>query len=307
MVSDLLFRLRALFRRRSMEAELDEELRNHLEHQVEKYIQSGMSADKAESRARFDFGNLEQVKEECRNSWGVKPFDQLVADVQCGLHWMSRSPGVAFVTVLAIALGVLANTAIFGVVDTSVSQLLPHKETTHVALASKRLEGPKKGRVVKPALAAWKLKSRTHERTGSFGLNRRARVAAEVSEPASVRIMIVAAGPFRMEEIQKISADAKPSRQGIEGQNQVALISDEQKQTPLVTSFTLLRVTLHRDNVSYTVVELLPGTLELSPAGAPIQMAFRTSVPVHSKRGNILRTMKQLRQTSTASEVISTL
>lgn len=40
MISDLLYRLRALFRRRSLEAELDEELRVHFDRQVEKYVPS---------------------------------------------------------------------------------------------------------------------------------------------------------------------------------------------------------------------------------------------------------------------------
>ena len=68
MVTDLLYRTRALFRRDDMEAELDEELRAHLEHQVEKYVQSGMSPDEAKRRARIEFGGLDQVKEECRDA-----------------------------------------------------------------------------------------------------------------------------------------------------------------------------------------------------------------------------------------------
>ena len=59
MLSDLLYRLRALSRRKSMEAELDEELRAHLERQVEKYIQSGQTREEAARRARLDFGGLE--------------------------------------------------------------------------------------------------------------------------------------------------------------------------------------------------------------------------------------------------------
>ena len=63
MVSDLLYRLRALFRRDSMEAELDEELRAHLDRQVEKFVQSGMYPEEARRRARIELGGLDQVKE----------------------------------------------------------------------------------------------------------------------------------------------------------------------------------------------------------------------------------------------------
>ena len=74
MFSDLLYRLRALFHRDSMEAELDEELRAHLEHQVEKYVQSGMPREEAQRRAKIEFGGVDQVKEECRDGLGSAAF-----------------------------------------------------------------------------------------------------------------------------------------------------------------------------------------------------------------------------------------
>ncbi len=66
MLSDPLYRLRALFRRNSMEAELDEELRADFEHQIERRIRSGLPREEAARRARLEFGGHEQVKEECR-------------------------------------------------------------------------------------------------------------------------------------------------------------------------------------------------------------------------------------------------
>jgi hypothetical protein len=68
MISDLLFRLRAVFRRKSMEADLDEELRTHFGHQVQKYVTSGLPLEEAKRRARLEFGRLDQVKEECRDA-----------------------------------------------------------------------------------------------------------------------------------------------------------------------------------------------------------------------------------------------
>ena len=58
MFSDLWFRVRALFRRRSVERELDEELRFHVERQVEKYVHDGMTCEEARRRARNEFGGL---------------------------------------------------------------------------------------------------------------------------------------------------------------------------------------------------------------------------------------------------------
>lgn len=62
LISDLLFRLRAIFRRRSVEKELDDELRFHFEHEVEKLMRSGLTREEASRRARLALGGLDQVK-----------------------------------------------------------------------------------------------------------------------------------------------------------------------------------------------------------------------------------------------------
>ena len=70
MFSDLFIRLRSLLRHGAVEDELDAELRFHMEHQVEKYMQSGLTRAEARRRTRLEFGGLEQVKEDCREARG---------------------------------------------------------------------------------------------------------------------------------------------------------------------------------------------------------------------------------------------
>ena len=69
--SDLLIRLPSLFRRTVVEDELNEELQFHLENQVQKYMQSGLTREEAMRRTRLAFGGVDKIKEDCREALGV--------------------------------------------------------------------------------------------------------------------------------------------------------------------------------------------------------------------------------------------
>ena len=86
MLDDIRFRLRALFRRNTAEDDLDDELRFHLERAVERNLADGCSPQEARRRARLEFGPLDAVKDDCRQSWGIRQLDALRHDVALGLR-----------------------------------------------------------------------------------------------------------------------------------------------------------------------------------------------------------------------------
>ncbi len=125
MWNDLLLRLRSLFRRKNVEAEVDEELRFHFEKQVSKFMQSGMPLQEAKRLARLQFGGMEQLKEEHRDARGVTFIETLLQDIRFGLRILSRTPVITFVAILSLALGIGANTAIFSLIDAVMLRFLP--------------------------------------------------------------------------------------------------------------------------------------------------------------------------------------
>ncbi len=128
MFRDLLFRLRALAQRKTVESELDQELRAHLENETEKYVAAGLSPQDATRRARIALGGLEQIKEQCREARGINFLETLLYDVRYGLRMLRKSPGFTTVAIFTLAVGIGANSAAFGLVDASLMRASPFGE-----------------------------------------------------------------------------------------------------------------------------------------------------------------------------------
>src|SRR5258706_5966896 len=143
MLNDLLLRLRSLFRKRTVETELQEELRFHFEKQVSKLVQSGLTPAEAQRRARLEFGGMEQLKEEHRDARGVSFIETLLQDIRYGLRILARTPVITSVAILSLALGIGANTAIFTMMDAVMLRLLPVRNPQE--LVQVRIHAPKSG------------------------------------------------------------------------------------------------------------------------------------------------------------------
>src|SRR5437899_2145175 len=122
-------RLAALFRRRGIEADLDAELRSHLEMAVELNLRKGMSAEDARREALRSFGGVEQTKELYRDQRGLPMIETALQDLRFGFRMLRRSPGFSALAVLCLTLGIGANAAVFSWIEGILFR--PYPAVTH--------------------------------------------------------------------------------------------------------------------------------------------------------------------------------
>jgi len=116
-LDSLRFRIVTLFQRSEMRAEMEEELRSHIEHRADDLERSGLARAEAEHRARVEFGGREKYKEEIHEAMGANLLGSALQDVRISFRKLRKSPGFTLAAVLTLALAIGANAVVFGLLD----------------------------------------------------------------------------------------------------------------------------------------------------------------------------------------------
>src|SRR4051794_4348898 len=102
----LRFRLTALSQKGKLDADMEEEMRGHVELRTQQNLAAGMSADEARYAAQRQFGRAESIKETCRDERGIGWIENLIRDVRFGMRQLRKAPGFTIVIVLTLALSI---------------------------------------------------------------------------------------------------------------------------------------------------------------------------------------------------------
>src|ERR1700704_4057680 len=115
----------SLFRKNALDAQLDTELRFHIDKLTNDNIAAGMAPDEARRQAILEFGGQEQVKEELRDVHRVSIIETSLANLKSAFRFIRKSPSFSMTVILTLALGIGANSAVFSAIDAILLRPLP--------------------------------------------------------------------------------------------------------------------------------------------------------------------------------------
>jgi putative ABC transport system permease protein len=266
MLNDLVYRFRALFRRKSVESEMDEELRAHLEHQAEKYVKSGVPIEEAKRRARLDLGGLEQAKEECREARGVRVVEELMRDVRYGLRQLRRNPGFTAVAVMTLALAIGVNTAIFSVLDVVLLRPLPFRNASDLIAVHESIPelGYPKMEFSVPDFEVFQRDQKSFSTLGVFR-NEQVDLSGQ-GEPERVVAARVSASLFPLLGAKPLLGRAFSASEDLPG-NDVAILSYGLWQHRYGGNPAIIGQTIEIDRQPYSIIGVMPRDFEFPLRG----------------------------------------
>lgn len=152
-------------------ADVERELQSDLELEEEEQREAGLSPDEARYAAHRALGNTAIIKDQIHEAWGWAPFERLLQDLRYALRRLWRSPGFTIATVLILAIGIGATTAVFSLVNAVLLRPLPFPESDQLIWVNQQdhsLPGIARESLSYPDYFDWRAQNHTLEGLASY-------------------------------------------------------------------------------------------------------------------------------------------
>jgi putative ABC transport system permease protein len=282
-------RLKAVVLRRRLDRDLDEEVAFHLSMREADYRQSGLDDRAARDAARRQFGNVTHFKEETREMWTFPTFESVRQDVRYAFRTLRKSPGFTVVAILALALGIGGNTAIFSLVDAVRARALPYQNTDRlVELWGNVMRAKVERRGTSyPDFADWRAQAKSFDDMAAF--DPQLMTLAGDAEPERISTEFVSAPYFSLLGISATRGRVfRPDEDDVAKPVPVVVIGDGLWKRRFGTDPQIVGRALTLNARSYTVVGVMPpGVKGLSDAAELwIPFALYASPQTMAQRGS---------------------
>jgi predicted permease len=255
-------RIRFLAHRRQFDADLEEEMRLHLELRQQEHLQSGMEADDARATARRRFGNVTVLKEISHMAWGWEWFEHLVQDVRYSLRMLRENPGFTAAAVIVLALGIGANTALFSVVNGVLLRPLPYPHPEQLVILRESKPNFATGSISYPNFLDWQKDNRTFASMAMMRGNR-SFILTGLGEAEQVDGIFVSSGFFeQLGVIPALGRMLAPGEDRIGGAPTILITAGFWKRK-FGSTTDVLGKSLTLDGRDYTIIGVIPATFDL--------------------------------------------
>jgi predicted permease len=256
------------FHRSEQDAQLDSELRFHVEQQIADSVAAGMNPEEARRSALAQFGGLEYIKEETRDARGTQFLESLVQDIRFALRMLRKSPGFTAVAVLTLALGIGATTAIFSVVNAVLLKSLPYLQPGRLVLVQERIPKFSQRAIPVSAPDVLVMQGENHVFESLAAFFTEALDLSGTGEPQRILAARVSANLFPMLSATPLrgrdfSPDEDPPG------HFVAILSYALWQEHFGGDPAIIGKTIALDGQPYTIVGVMPASFEFPPRGMP--------------------------------------
>ena len=296
--------MKQLFSRQKLYGELSEEIREHLAEKTEELIARGMSEKDAAVAARREFGNVTLVEEDGRRVWQWPTFESVWADIRYGARLLRKNPGFTTVAVLALALGIGANTAMFSVIEAVLLRPLPFSGADRLVRVGSTWH--RNGVTTSyssspPDFFDWRDQNRTISSMFAYYMGENALTGR--GEAKRVHTVVATAGIFAALQSHPMLGREFLPEENHKGANHVAVLGYGFWQAEFGGAPDAIGKTIYLDSEPYTVIGVMPAEFRFPLTGSDACIPIGFDDKVMTQRGaHYLRVLGRLKDGVTLAQ-----